>query len=130
MDPSYRALPSFHSNALPPHPSFILASQHAVPAQEVQQQLPPPIFTPQSHAANLVQYGTLSLEQRAAVAALQEIPIPVILDWLEGIRSFVQGEQRFNPNQLSREQYHAISILIRYSNETVQAWLNIARSAS
>ena len=117
----------------PKHPGSSAASstfpyQHAVPAQRVQSS-----FGPQSQAnadSFLKNDGIASVEQRAAIAILQNIPSRIIFAWLHGFRSVLRGERWFPLGYLTPEQHRAVSALRDCSDGLVLTWLSCAQSQS
>ena len=66
--------------------------------------------------------------QRAALAVLQELGNHVVLAWLSRIRSFDSDEDHwFRLENLSSEQFGAISALRDCPDELVSAWLDATR---
>lgn len=134
MDQPYWTPRSFHPNASPPPRNSSLAPtlpyQHAVPTPRVQQQQQN--VARQSHAnfhPTVLQNGKPSVELRKAVTILQELSNPTVVAWLEGFRSFLRGEQGFDPSQFLSQHCRAVSALVSYPNGLILTWLDNARSS-
>ncbi len=67
-------------------------------------------------------------EWLVAAQKLHCISDSTILAWLEGCRSRLHGEIRFDIDQLPTEQGQAVYVLKDYSDELVLAMLAVARS--
>lgn len=96
--------------------------QQAVPAQRLQSSI-----IRQSHAdidLDPFYNEPPSAEQYKAATILQEIRS----DTLKGIRSCLRGEQLFDTNLLSPQQFRAALILKDYPDDALLKLLNLARS--
>ena len=79
-----------------------------------------------THEYNFTTYP--SPAQRAAIAVLQEFDNQIALAWLTGLRSFRPDENHwFQPENLSSEQFEAISVLKDCPDDLVSVWLDFTR---